>query len=143
MAKKSTDNPMFDMFLKFGESLQLPTPDVEAIVESNRKNIEAFQNMAETTAAGAQNVMAAQHKQLEQGLEEVSALVKNMVDAKSPGQAMSDQMAFAKKSFEATIKNATEVSEIARDTGTKSFQIMQERMKESVRELSESMKKKS
>ncbi|MEL6946169.1 MAG: TIGR01841 family phasin [Pseudomonadota bacterium] len=133
-------NPMFDMFQKFGESLKLPTPEIDAMVEHQRKNIQAFQDAMQATSSGTQEFMGKQREQLEAALGEVTEMFQNF-NPSAPSQMASDQMEFAKKSFETAIKNTTELSEIARETGTESFNILRDRMQESMKEIQESMTK--
>ncbi len=59
----------------------------------------------------------------------------------SPTELMSDQLEFAKKSFEKTIKNTTELGEIARDSSTESFNILQKRVQDSIQEIRSGMGK--
>ncbi|MEL6745991.1 MAG: phasin family protein, partial [Pseudomonadota bacterium] len=63
MADDKSGN-MFDMFQKFGESLKLPTPEVDAMVEHQRKNIQAFQDAMQATSSGTQEFMSKQREQL-------------------------------------------------------------------------------
>jgi len=48
-------------------------------------------------------------------------------------------MEFAKKSFDATIKNTTEMSEIVRDANMKSYEILKNRVQESIEEIRDGM----
>lgn len=140
MADKS--NPMFDMFQKFGENLKLPMPEIEKVVDYHRKNIEAMQESMMAASSGAKEVMEKQREQLEAGLADVTQHVEKLTSSKDPAKMMSDNMEFARKSFETTIKNATEIGEITRDSSTKSFEVMRKRMQESVDDIRDSMSKK-
>ncbi|MEM9676422.1 MAG: TIGR01841 family phasin [Pseudomonadota bacterium] len=140
MADDKSGN-MFDMFQKFGESLKLPTPEVDAMVEHQRKNIQAFQDAMQATSSGTQEFMSKQREQLESALADVTQMFQTF-NPTEPSKMASDQMEFAKKSFETAIKNTTELGEIARDTGTESFNILRKRMEDSMAEIRESMEKK-
>lgn len=143
MSDKNPMGPMFEMFQKFGENLKLPTPDVDKIVDYHRKNIQAVQESVQAASEGTQNIMAKQREQLEENLAEITDMVQSMNVSSDPSKIMADQMEFAKKSFEKTLKNTTEIGEIARASGMDSFKILQERMQESVNDIRESMDKKS
>lgn len=132
---------MFDMFQKFGENLKLPTPEVESVVNYHKKNIQAMQDAMQVASSGAQGMMAKQREQLEEGLAEITELVQGMSGKGSPTELMSDQLEFAKKSFEKTIKNTTELGEIARDSSTESFNILQKRVQDSIQEIRSGMGK--
>jgi len=140
MANDKSGN-MFDMFQKFGESLKLPTPEIDSMVEHQRKNIQAFQDAMQATSSGTQEFMSKQREQLESALADVTDMFQTF-NPSEPSKMASDQMEFAKKSFETAIKNTTELGEIARDTGTESFKILRDRMQESMAEIREGMDKK-
>jgi len=54
---------------------------------------------------------------------------------------MAGQAEFAKKSFETTVKNASEVGEIVKGSSEETFNILRARMEDSIAELSSGMKK--
>mgnify|MGYP007124639343 CR=1 FL=1 len=58
------------------------------------------------------------------------------------GAMISNQAAFTQKAFEATIRNSTEMNEIVRQSGAKSFGILKDRVEESIDELKGKMSSK-
>jgi len=48
---------------------------------------------------------------------------------------MTNQAAFARKSFEAALKNAGEVAELVKSSGTESVEILRNRIKEAMEEI--------
>ena len=143
MNDKNPMGSMFDMFQKFGENLQLPTPDVNKVVEYHRKNIQAFQDSMQTTSQGTQAIMAKQRQQIEESLAEITELVQSVNVSSDPSKLVQNQMDFARRSFEKTLKNTNEIGEIARESGMDSFKILQDRMQESIKEMRDTMNKKS
>ena len=143
MSDKNPMGPMFEMFQKFGENLKVPTPDVEKIVDYHRKNIQAVQDSVQAASEGTQSIMAKQREQLEENLAEITNMVQSMNISSDPSKVMSDQMEFAKRSFEKTVKNTTEIGEIARSSSADSFKILQDRMQESIADIRDSMNNKS
>ncbi len=87
--------------------------------------------------------MAKQRSALEEALADITDMVKSATDTSDPGKALEKGSEFAKKSFETTIKNATEMTEIIRDSGAQSFEILKSRAEESISELRESFGKKA
>ncbi|MEO0329961.1 MAG: TIGR01841 family phasin [Pseudomonadota bacterium] len=142
MADQSKDNPFMDMFQKFGENLKLPTPDIENVMEYHRKNIQAMQDATQSYSKGAQSMMGKQREVLEETLSEVTDYVQNAMQNRDPNKMISDNMEFAKKSFDATIKNTTEMSEIMRVSSSETYNILKDRMQESIEEIRDSMGKK-
>jgi len=144
MADKNPAAGLTDMFKSFGENLQLPGPDINQVVDYHRKNIQAMQDAAQIASSGAQAMMAKQREQLEATLAEVAEMVKSMGgDMSDPSAAMSKQSEFARRSFEATIRNVTDMGEILKGSSTESFEVLKSRVEDSIEELKSSMTKKS
>lgn len=139
MSDKSQSDSFLNMFQQFGESLKLPNAQITDVVELHKKNIEAMQQIARNTSSGTQTLMAKQRENLEDALADISKLVQDAASSKDPSQAISDQVEFAKRSFEATIKNATEMGDIMRETSTESFNILRKRVEESIEEIRDKM----
>lgn len=139
MSDKPQSDSFLNMFQQFGESLKLPTPQIRDVVEHHKKNIEAMQQIARNTSSGTQTLMAKQRENLEETLADISKLVQDAASSRDPSQAVSDQVEFAKRSFEATIKNATEMGDIMRETSAESFNILRKRIEESIEEIRDKM----
>lgn len=139
MSDKSQSESFLNMFQQFGESLKLPNAQITDVVELHKKNIEAMQQIARNTSSGTQTLMAKQRENLEETLADISKLVQDATSSKDPSQAISDQVEFAKRSFEATIKNATEMGDIMRETSTESFNILRQRVEESIEDIRDKM----
>ena len=52
-----------------------------------------------------------------------------------PAKMMGDPAGLAAKSFEMTVKHASEMSDIARESGTEAFNILRNRVEESLAEM--------
>lgn len=143
MADNNQMNAFMDMFKDFGKNLNIPGPDVNDLVDHHRKNIQAMQDAAAAASAGGQEMMNMQRAQLEAALKDIAEMVQGaMSGGVDPSKMMADQAEFAKKSFETTVKNASEVGEIVRGSGEETFNILRSRMEESIAELSSGAKKK-
>ena len=66
-----------DMLRNFGSTFGLPQVDVEKLLETNRKNLEALGESAKVAAGGAQSVAQKQREVLEAGLREATALARS------------------------------------------------------------------
>lgn len=140
MADKNPMDSFMDLFKDFGSDLNLPSVEVDSILDHHRKNLQALQDAAQSASAGGQSLMAKQRAALEEALAEISDAVQNAPGAASdPGQAMSGQADLARKSFEMAVRNATEMGDIVRDSGTETFDILRARMEESLSELTGGM----
>ena len=143
MAKKPEPENFTDMFAKLGEGLKLPSVDVENILSHHRKNLEALQKSASATATGAQNLMAKQREVLQETLREITDMARNFGTPGNPQDFVAKQVEFARKSFEAAVKNAGESAEIVKKSGTESVDVLRTRIKEAMEEVREAFEKKA
>lgn len=142
MADNNPANMFMDMFKSFGSDLKLPGPQVNDIVDYHRRNIQALQDAAQTASAGGQALMGKQREALEEALSDITEMVQSSTQGGAdPSQMMSNQADFAKKSFETTIKNATEMGGIVRESGAEAFGVLKTRVEESLSEISGGVKK--
>ncbi|MER9968206.1 TIGR01841 family phasin [Mesorhizobium sp. M0060] len=141
MAKRPDSESFIDMFGKFGRDLKLPNVDVEAILAHNRKNLEALEKSARASAAGASALLSRQREMLQDTLREITDMAQSY-RAGNPKEMMEKQAAFARRSFETALKNAGEMAELVRTSGTESIEILRSRIKEAMEEIRASQEKK-
>ncbi|MER9404325.1 phasin family protein [Mesorhizobium caraganae] len=140
MAKQPESDSFLDMFNRFGRDLKVP--NVEAILAHHRKNLEALEKSARAGAAGATSLLSRQREMLQDTLREISDMAQNYKAPGNPQELMTKQAEFAKKSFEAALKNASEVAELVKRSGTESAEILRERIKEAMEEIRSGYEKK-
>ena len=133
MAKQPDSDSFLDMFSRFGRDLKVP--NVEAILAHHRKNLEALEKSARAGAAGATSLLSRQREMLQDTLREVSDMAQSYKAPGNPQELMTKQAEFAKKSFEAALKNAGEVAELVKKSGTESVEILRSRIKEAMEEI--------
>ncbi len=135
MTDNKSSNPFMDMFQQFGQNLKLPTPEISSVMEAHQKNLQALQAAAQAQSAGAQNLMEKQREVLEKTLEEIATMVQDTYADADPTKAMNNQMEFARKSLDMTIRNTAEMGEIIRDAGAETFEVLKARVEESIAEM--------
>ncbi|MER8699735.1 MULTISPECIES: phasin family protein [unclassified Mesorhizobium] len=135
MAKRPESESFIDMFGKFGRDLKLPNVDVEAILAHHARNLEALEKSARASAAGASALLSRQREMLQDTLREITDMAQSYRAPGNPQEMMQKQAAFARKSFETALKNAGEMAELARASGTESIEILRSRIKEAMEEI--------
>lgn len=135
MAKKPESESFMDMFSKLGQDLKMPNVDVEALLSHHRKNLEALEKSAKATAAGASSVMAKQREALQETLREITEMTQSVKLGSNPQDMVTRQVEFARKSFEAAVKNASDIGEILRKSGTETVDILRQRIKDAMEEI--------
>ncbi|UDL90022.1 phasin family protein [Mesorhizobium sp. PAMC28654] len=135
MAKQPDSDSFMDMFGRFGRDLKVPNVDVEAILAHHRKNLEALEKSARASAAGATSLMSRQREMLQDTLREITDMAQSYRAPGNPQELMAKQTEFARKSFEAALKNAEEVPGLVKKSGTESVEILRERIKAAMEEI--------
>jgi phasin family protein len=137
MAKQPETPNFMEMFSQFGKNLNLPKVDMEAILAHHRKNLEALQKAASTSAEGAQAVMAKQREALQEGLKEITEMAQNFRAPGGPQEMVAKQTDFARKSFETAVRNASDVADVIKKSGSESVDILRKRIQEAMEEIRE------
>ncbi|AZO74936.1 MAG: phasin family protein [Mesorhizobium sp.] len=135
MARQPESDSFLDIFSRFGRDLKLPTVDVQAILDHHRKNLEALEKSARASAAGASSILSRQHEMVQEALGEITRMARNYQVPGNPQELMTRQVDFARKSFETTLKNAGEVADLVRKSGTESIEILRDRIKDAMAEI--------
>lgn len=136
MADKKDSNPFMDMFQNFGSSMNIPSPDLNGLMEAHKKNLQAIQAAAQVGSQASQELMNKQRAALEAALADIADAVQEaQASGADPSAMVTSQMEMAKRSWETTVQNATEMSQVVQQGSTDAFEIMRERVMESISEM--------
>jgi phasin family protein len=135
--------PYIDMLRNFGNSFGLPQVDVDKLLETNRKNLEALTESAKVAAGGAQSLAEKQRELLQAGLREATALAREYHPMGSAQEILAKQTEFVKKVFDIAVQGAREQAELSRQSTSEAVKIIQERMKASLEEMRGSVSRQS
>jgi phasin family protein len=141
MAKSPEHKSFIDMFAELGRDLKLPSVDIERVIEHHRKNLEALEKSARAASTGAGTVLARQREMLQEMLDEISERAKDYRAPASAQEMIGRQTDFARKSFETTVRNASEMTELMRRSGTESIEILRQRIREAMEEIRQGYEK--
>jgi phasin family protein len=125
-----------DMFQDFGKSMSIPGPDLNDMMDYHRKNLQALQAAVQVSTSSTQSLMNKQRETLEQTLAEISDAVQGASAGGDASKMLSSPMELAKTTFDATVKTTTDMAEIVRQGNTDTFNVIKDRVMESVEELS-------
>ena len=135
-----TDNASYvDMLRKFGTDLGLPKLNVDELLQTQRKNLDALGQSAKVAAQGAQSVAQKQREVLEAGLREAATLAREYKPLKIQ-ENLALQTEFARKVFDIAVKGAQDSASTARQSTTDAVKIIQDRVKESFEEFRASVR---
>jgi len=135
-----TDNTSYiEMLRKFGTDLGLPKLNVDELLQTQRKNLDALGQSAKVAAQGAQSVAQRQREVLEAGLREAATLAREYKPLKVQ-ENLALQTEFARKVFDIAVKGAQDSASTARQSTTEAVKIIQDRVKESFEEFRASVR---
>jgi phasin family protein len=139
---KPTAYPFFEMDVsKMMNEFKLPGVDVDAIMASQRKNIEAVTAANQLAIEGMQAVVRRQAEILRQTMEEAGGIMAEMMGAGTPEDKVAKQAELAKVAFEKALANMKELAELVAKSNTEAANVISKRVSESLEELKSIMAK--
>jgi phasin family protein len=124
----------------FGE-FKVPGFDVETLVASQRRNIEALQAANQLAIEGAQAILRRQTEIVRKTIDESSATLKDLMSAGAPEEKIAQQTEVVKKSFETALANLRELAEMVAKSNNEAADIIAKRVGESLTELKTSLQR--
>ncbi|WP_404383520.1 phasin family protein [Caenispirillum salinarum] len=134
MAAK-TDMPFdFDMS-KYLTEMKVPGVDMDAMVATQQKNLEALTAANRLAFEGMQAIMKRQTEIVRQAVEESAAAATGVAGAQTPTDKMVKQTEVTKETFERTISNMRELSELVAKSNTEVLDLLNKRFTEVLDEV--------
>ncbi len=133
MAKESQS--FVDIIRQFGADLGLPKVDVDKLVETHRKNFEAFTQTALVASDGMKSLAAKQKEMVESAFREALDMARNFKPSGDPQQMLAKQSELARKAFDAAIDHTREIAEQVRKSNADALKIASDRIVASIAEL--------
>lgn len=123
--------------------LKVPGVDVEAVVSSQRRNLEALSQANQLAVEGMQAVARRQTEIFRQMMEETSQAMRDMMTAGSPEDKAGRQTEMVKEGFKRAIANMRELAEMVSKSQGEAFDVINKRVTDSLDELKSVIAKKS
>lgn len=119
---------------KMMEGMKMPGIDANAMMEAQKKNVEALMAANKAAAAGYQDFFKKQMSIFEETMSAAQSQIGSMGDSMSPDGA-AKQAELMKVAMEKALTNMTELAEAAKKANEEAFAIVSARVKESLAEL--------
>ena len=133
---KPTDNPFLNTDVtKLLGDFKVPGVDVEAILSSQRKNIEAVTAANQLAIEGLQAVIRRQAEIVRASLEEAGSYVNQVAAAGTPEEKATKQAELLKVAFEKSLSNVKELAELVAKSNTEAADVLSKRVSESLEEV--------
>jgi len=130
-------NPFGDLDItKIMGEFKMPGMNMDVLVKAQRKNFEALSAANQLAIEGFQAVAKRQADILREGLEELTALSRELVTAdQTPDARVAKQVELAKSSFEKSLANVRELGEMLMKSNTEACDVINKRISEALDEV--------
>src|SRR6185503_11897132 len=125
--------PNFDQ--NFFERFNVPGIDTQALMDSQRKNIDALINANRKAAEGYANMMRRQGEILTETMQAIQEATSDLMKANSGQDLPKKQAELVEKTVGRAFKHMRELAEMAVSANSDAFKIMRDRATESIEEL--------
>jgi phasin family protein len=123
--------PGFEDLTKLIEKFQLPSVDIDALLDWQRRDIEALTEANRQASEGLKALVERRNEILRETLAEWQAAVKDATSA----EAISKRAEAAKQGVQKAMANFRELSEMEAQSRNNAWKIVQERMQENMATL--------
>ncbi len=137
VSKRETPGFGLDPLASLLERFQFPGVDLAAILESQRKNVEALTRATQLAAEGATAVSQKQAEILREAMQQAVAVMRDFRTSGSPADIARIQQDLFRKALETGIANARELAEMVSRSNREAFSVIEHRMQESMADIRE------
>lgn len=129
-------------FSKAFAGFTLPGFDVEAVLASQRKNIEALTQANQLAVEGVQAVARRQAEIAREAIDEASTVLRDIVQpTAAPEERIAKQAELLKQTFERSLANTRELALLLAKANTEAFDVVAKRVAQSFEEFRDEAKK--
>jgi phasin family protein len=114
---------------------KVPGVDVESILATQRKNIEALTKANQVAVEGMQAIGRRQVEIIRSALTDSAAQMRDLFQNLKPEERVAKQAEIAKKGLEKAIADARELAEIVSKAQNEAFEVLNKRLTESLDEV--------
>ena len=138
-------NPSFPFletdFTKIFAEFKIPGFDMQSLVATQRRNIEAVNTANQLAVEGIQAVLRRQTEIMKSMVEESSSVLREMMAQGAPEQKIAQQTELVKTAFEKALANLRELTEMVAKSNTEAANVLTKRIGESLTELKSSLQR--
>ncbi len=140
------DNSPFDLskmaemfekneFTKMFEMPEISAMNGNALVDGQRKNIEAMMKAQQVASAGYQTMFEKQVAMMQDIFAGMQGQIADLSKTPSVADAGTQQVELAKKAYEGAMADLNELAEIAQKANVEAFAVIKDRVEASMNEL--------
>lgn len=129
-------------FTKMMEQYKLPGVDFGALVERQRKDIEALTEANRIAAEGMQALAKLEAEILQKTMQEVMSAMSKAATGGDPMANAAKQAELAQQAFGKALANMRELAEVASKSQSEAYAVISKRVQQSIQELTALMQPK-
>ncbi len=124
-----------DQFTKLAGTYKMPQFDVDSLIATQRKNIEALTAANQAAVEGVQALAARQNEILQETVKEATEAVTALTAIEGPEDAAAKQAELLKVSFEKALGNMKELADMVAKSNADTSNAINARISESLEEI--------
>lgn len=128
-------------FAKVADQFKMPGLDAQALVEYQKRNLEAFAAANKIALEGFQSVIRRQAEIVRKNVEDASKALTELNAAETPQDKLVKQVELAQEAYEAAVANLKELTEMYSKSNGEAANLISGRVTESFGELTGEVKK--
>jgi phasin family protein len=125
------------------ERFKIPGVDFPALVDAQRKNVEALREANQKAYSGALALAQRQAEIFEKTMQEWQHTAKELTSKSSVENVATKQADLARKAIENAIGNMRELAEMAAKSQAEAYEVIGKRVKDGLEEFQEYLKKRA
>ncbi|EXI78590.1 MAG: phasin family protein [Candidatus Accumulibacter appositus] len=129
-----------EQMLNFMAGVKLPGVNMDALVASQRDNLEALNASNQAALAGMKAVGEWQGKLLQETMRELTAAIGKLAQSGSPQELLASESELAKKAFATAVRQMQELTQIVIQANQQASAEIAKRIPESLGEIKDVLK---
>lgn len=126
---------VFD-FTRLLEDMKLPgMPDIAALTEANRRNLEALTAANRVAVEGAQAVARRHMEIMQQAMQEMTEGMRALSSPEAPQARAAKQAELVKQGYQRAVTNMQELHDLIQRSNTEAMHLLNQRFMEAMDEL--------
>jgi phasin family protein len=133
---KSSGYPFMDMDIsKLMKEFKIPGINIDTMMQSQKKNIEALTEANRIAIEGMQMVTRRQSDILRQTMEETATMMNEIMGTSPPEEKLIKQTEMVKMAFESALVNMKSLSDMVAKSNDEVTKVISKRVSENIEEL--------
>jgi phasin family protein len=124
-----------DNFAKLAGGFAMPEFDMNALVDAQRKNVEALNAVNKAAVEGIQTLAQRQNEIIQEMIKEATDAVAEFSKIEGPEEAAAKQAEYFKGAFEKAVNNSQALAEVMATSNTETSKLINKRITESLDEV--------